>query len=166
MWVFGPTAVGKKTFIMNTALRKDDRLINLLGLYDTVIIPFIPIRYLNDTKKRYKQIKDIYKIINDDDNMAKKFANHLYLIHAQGIDFREGFIDDIYQKYPDLFNRCIMINISEEKYNNYVITRNVHNLKSGKRPPIKDDHKTAYLKYNEAFLNKIEYLFKGIIRIE
>lgn len=124
-WVFGPTASGKKTLIINT-IHKNTILNEKLNNFDCVIIPIILYvqfiekdnKLIKNTEKRHDIIHSYYK------NYQHTYFKSLYLIHGQLIDLK--FLNRLHEKYKNDMKNCFFIHIDKNEYKNRCKKRNLN----------------------------------------
>jgi hypothetical protein len=108
VWVFGPSAVGKKTLIMRTALGLDRTLADLAGMGPGVVtVPFVP--YPTDVPEvRFMQLLAALRLHGTRD-IAKDMCDHMYLVHGQWVDYdrRFGTLRELRARFPRAFGLCV-----------------------------------------------------------
>lgn len=142
IWIFGATAVGKKTFILKSAKTKKTLVPNETNR--KCVIPIIV--YVPDN--RNSVFEEILNIKND---------KMEFLIHGQNTDIRTGLLKKLKKKYPNRFKYCYYMFISENTFNKRLKKRNAQRIKNNDKPynhtyDVICEHKKKYLPIlNEIF---------------
>jgi len=106
VWVFGLSAVGKKTLInqsqnLNLTPNKYLDVLNIKSC-EKIIIPIIIPSNFKQTRKDF--FCEIFK---------SKFPNSLILIHGQWVDIQWNILSYLKERYPNKFNKCLLIKKNE-----------------------------------------------------
>lgn len=106
LWVFGLSAVGKKTLInqaQNINL-KDNKYLEVLELKksEKIIIPIFA-RCSETTREKFFE-----------ELLKTNFPYSVCLIHGQLIDIRKDILTRLKDKFPDTFDRCLFIKRSDD----------------------------------------------------
>lgn len=158
VWVFGPSAIGKKTLIRDFAYGDDKRLLQYFGIDKCVVIPFTPRIKGYD---RYIYLKSIFDMSLSDD-ISKITMNHIYLIHGQPMDVIDGNIDRLYDIYPNRFNTYLFLEVSEDDYNIRVGLRNKFRNAINCRYIDEGGYHEAYRYYKSEYIPYINKYFKNM----
>lgn len=120
IWIFGPSAVGKKTAMLEAAnLNVTGRIRQELGI--GVDLPIIPI-ILPSTIVGYDQkgISDRScqraELLSMFYNMASCGHPTITLIHGQRIDITGGVIDLLRKSHPEKFDLAFYVEVDEDTF--------------------------------------------------
>lgn len=161
IWVFGPSAIGKKTLIRNFAYGKDTRLLDIFGVDECVVVPFIPV---SKGYERYRQIETIFNMSVRND-ISVLTMNHIYLVHGQPIDIECSNIERLYESYPNRFNICLFLEVSESDYIIRVDLRNKFRFALNCRYIDEGGYMEAYKSFKSKYFPCINKHFKKMMYI-
>lgn len=102
IWIFGLSAVGKKTLIIQSQNEnlKTNKYLNILNLkqHNKIIIPIvIPANHKKNRRIFFMEL------------LKNNFTQSVVLIHGQWVDIQWDILSELKKKYPDKFNRCFFI---------------------------------------------------------
>lgn len=159
VWVFGYTAVGKKTFLFESS--NPDKYAGIRNILKIdpertilpVVIPNLAGDYSDDYYlKSANNRREILKSI-----LGTRFPESVIIaIHGQGVDITRNILLQMYSLYPEQFMDSIMIGIwpDPQTFNQF---RNKRDLK-------KEDISGA-INWTKNNLSKIQHLFHQTIHI-
>lgn len=157
LWVFGPTASGKNTF-MNNAINDNRALRELLKIEDENLI-VMPIHVnTHNTMTRYNVFRNLYRMVDNRNKYDIEKNSLVVLIHGQHSDVLNNTVQRLQIDFPEYFDEFLCIDIEKGEHERRIKSRE---LETNTKIDISD-----IIRIHNRFSDKIDSIFKRKIIIK